>query len=844
MGIVGSLIARLVLDKSNYSTGLKTAGSDAKKFGMDSSKVFNAFKIGAVAAFAAVTAATIKAVKDAMNYERILANVSTMVTSDVGPAMDQFNDALLEQSKLLGEDVETLGKGLYDILSAGITDTSDALNVLEQSSKAARAGLTDTGVAADALTTLINAYKLSADDASKVSDILFTVVQRGKTTFGELAPAIGRVATISSQAGVSMEEMGAALAILTRNGIKTDEAVTALRGVITRFLKPTDELTAAFGENALQSRGLADVLNQMAGMPPDVIAKLIPDVRGMLGAVTAAGDMAEETQIFLDTLAKGSPTLDAFNKQTGTMEFAMDRFNKTVKAVGIEAGQEVIPGLKELVEGLTQVIDDNKQIVIDFASAIGGAFKNLGIIIKYFSMLGEQAENTGGKVDNFRESIAISSPLMAVFFGLFDVGKAAIDGVIGAMEEEIETHEENKKAVEDEAKARKKAEEEKKKQAEQEKKQLEEQRKREEEERKRKLEAEKKLAEERADIREEFRRGMLSDKEREIEDIKELEERYKQAGVDRVKLHEWMLEELARIEEKYKEKVTDTEEEIIKTVEDTAGITVDYEKTKFGELEILDEEHKTNAIQRAHDVKMAQREAAEETKNIWEETYEKIKNVVNTVTNSIMGAIGAYYDYQRSELENWYATEKKTRLAGIEDEEKKKEIEEDLEKEFAIKKAEMAREEFFWNKAETIIQIGVDTARATIAALPNLVLSGIIAGMGVVQASFVAAQKPPPLPSFQRGGWINGVPGTDKNMVMASTGEFIVNKKAAAENSGVLEGINSGKQMMPSIILNPIPVNIVLADGRIIGNADLEFIHEQSKLGNVIIHPRAVKDIG
>ena len=47
------------------------------------------------------------------------------------------------------------------------------------------------------------------------------------------------VASTAASAGVGLDELGASLAVLTRNGVKTENAVTAVNQIILSFLKPS-----------------------------------------------------------------------------------------------------------------------------------------------------------------------------------------------------------------------------------------------------------------------------------------------------------------------------------------------------------------------------------------------------------------------------------------------------------------------------------------------------------------------------------------------------------------------------------------------------------------------------
>ena len=82
---------------------------------------------------------------------------------------------------------EELGESAYSIVSAGISDTSEALSVLESSSKLAVAGLGTAAEATDIMTSAINAFQIEASQADVVADSLFTAVKNGKTTVTPLS---------------------------------------------------------------------------------------------------------------------------------------------------------------------------------------------------------------------------------------------------------------------------------------------------------------------------------------------------------------------------------------------------------------------------------------------------------------------------------------------------------------------------------------------------------------------------------------------------------------------------------------------------------------------------------
>ncbi|HEV56559.1 MAG TPA: phage tail tape measure protein, partial [Phycisphaerales bacterium] len=309
-------------------------------------------------------------------FQQQMAMVSTMLDETSMGLLSKYEAGLRDLKARYGESTATLSKGLYDILSASI-DTARALEVLEVATVAARAGLTDTGTAADAITTILNAYQLSADKAGRVSDLLFAIVKRGKTTFPELAPNIGKVASAAAVAGLSLEELGAALATMTRAGVQTDIAITALRAILTTFLSPTDEARAAaralgfeLSSTTLQAEGLLGVLRKLTDATPEQVAAIMPNVRGFIG-FAAALKQVEGNAADLDFMLRaGGRTMEAYRKMTNTLTHEWTLFKAAVGGIRTAFAAGFLDETRLVVRDLTQ----GAKMVMAAAVEAGRAF--------------------------------------------------------------------------------------------------------------------------------------------------------------------------------------------------------------------------------------------------------------------------------------------------------------------------------------------------------------------------------------------------------------------------------------------------------------------------------------
>lgn len=321
---------------SKIKSASRAAGKSVKnleKKSVDSAtKMTASFKrLAGIAGIGGVGFALRAVIKQLTGFETALAEVSTLVDTSVVNMRD-FNIEILKLTTGIPKSAVDITKGLYEVISAGVTDASDALLVLEVSAKAATGGLTTTNVAVDAITTILNAYQKSAKEAVDVSDVLFTTVRLGKTRFDPLANSIGIVATSASLAGVSFEELGAAIGTMTKFGIGTEITVTALNRLFLQIVNPTEQLKekskdlgVEFSLASLRSKtfaGFMEELTEKFKEDEEAIFALGLDLRAFRALAILGGKGADE---FADQILQMKDRADA-------ARVAFEKINKTVEA--------------------------------------------------------------------------------------------------------------------------------------------------------------------------------------------------------------------------------------------------------------------------------------------------------------------------------------------------------------------------------------------------------------------------------------------------------------------------------------------------------------------------------
>jgi len=287
---------------NKFASGMKSIMGTVKD--AFKSSMFSAVALGtAVSQFAFKAIASIKqwateAKLQFQTFEKSLAAVYTLLDKDTfNKHAKDLEDGAIKIMQDYNLSIEDVNKALFDTVSAGV-NAADATDFLASAAKLAKGGVTDLSTAVDGITSIMNAYGLETNEASNIADAFFTAQKFGKTTVEEMSRSVGKVVPIAKAAGMSYQEVFAALSQMTLAGISTDEAVTALKGTLTAIIKPTSEAASLFdalgipmGSAAFEGENFGKTMEKIktaTGGNIDEIAKLIPNVRALLNVTSVA----------------------------------------------------------------------------------------------------------------------------------------------------------------------------------------------------------------------------------------------------------------------------------------------------------------------------------------------------------------------------------------------------------------------------------------------------------------------------------------------------------------------------------------------------------------------------
>jgi len=338
-------------------------GIDGVQSKMD--KVSKKMKIAGGIMVGAVAAIGVASLKMAGDFDGAMREVNTMMLLSEDEYKD-FSKEVQNLAKNMGINAVEAANALYQAISAGVPK-ENAIEFLAIASKAAIGGVTDTKTAVDGLTTVMNAFKLPMEDAQKIADLMFTTVKGGKTTFEELSASLFNVAPMAASAGIKFDEIAAALATMTKQGVPTAQATTQLRQAIQAMIKPTAEMKAtleglgyASGDALIAEKGLAGALNvltEASGGSNEILGKMFGSVEGLQAVLSLTGENAQIFAGDLDAMANSTgAATDAFDQMEKSTGRQLEKLKVQFQDIAITLGIALMPALTKILEAITPII--------------------------------------------------------------------------------------------------------------------------------------------------------------------------------------------------------------------------------------------------------------------------------------------------------------------------------------------------------------------------------------------------------------------------------------------------------------------------------------------------------
>lgn len=429
---IGTVTAYLELDTSKYVKGFRSAANDLKVFRSDTATTSQKLKglgnaMGAVGStltksvtvpLVGVGALALNVAKD---FEQGMSNVKA-ISGATGKEFESLRAKAIELGGSTVYSATEVADAMTEMAKAG-WDSQAILDGMGGVLDAASASGENLASVATIVADAITGFGLAASDSTRVADLLTQSANSGTIGINDLGESFKYIAPLAKTMGFSIEDTTTAITALSTAGIKGSQAGTALRGMLTRMVRPTDDVAAAMDElgikladNQGNFKSLDTILREMRSS----FSKLTPEQQAYYASVLAGTEGVSSLTALLsmsqeeyDKIADSMKNASGVAKETSkvmqdNLAGAIEQLKGSLESAGIVVGDAMIPTLRDLAEWITDITEDfnsldkeTQQNIVKFAAFAAGLGPVLlvgGRTLKAFTSMASGALTLGKNI--------------------------------------------------------------------------------------------------------------------------------------------------------------------------------------------------------------------------------------------------------------------------------------------------------------------------------------------------------------------------------------------------------------------------------------------------------------
>ena len=413
---VGSATGYLDLDISGFLANLRTAQSEADRVSKNmATKVGNNIT-GIGKSMTSVGSTLTKSVtvpllgigtaglKVASDFDSAMSGVKA-ISGATGEEFDALRAKAIELGGSTAFSANEVAEAMTEMAKAG-WDSQQILDGMGGVLDAAAASGENLGTVSTIVADAITGFGMEAKESTRVADLLTQAANSGTIGINDLGESFKYIAPVAGSMGLSIEDVTTALSAMSMSGIKGSQAGTSLRGVLTRMVKPTDQVAAAMDELGIvltnsdgTFKSLDQILSEMRGSfsgltdeQKTYYAATLAGQEGMSGLLSLLNMSQEE----YDEIAASMDNASGVAKETAevmrdNLAADVEELGGSLESLAITLAEHIIPHLRTFVQWLTELVGkftdldpETQKTILKFAgiaAAIGPVILVIGKLV-------------------------------------------------------------------------------------------------------------------------------------------------------------------------------------------------------------------------------------------------------------------------------------------------------------------------------------------------------------------------------------------------------------------------------------------------------------------------------
>lgn len=352
----------------------------------------------------------VAAAKVGGDFEAQMSRVKA-ISGATGSSFEELRQQAIDLGAKTAFSAKESAAGMENLASAGF-NAKEIMEAMPGLLDLAAVSGGDVALASENAATALRGFNLDASQSGHVANVFAKAAADTNAEVGDMGEAMKYIAPVANSMGLSIEEVSAAIGIMSDAGIKGSQAGTSLRGALSRLAKPTDAMQAkmdALGLSFYDSEGKMKPLKDQIGMLKDAFKDLTPEQKQNT-LVTLYGQESLSGMLALidkgpDKLGKLTESLinsdGAADKMARTMQdnmkSSLEQMMGALESAAIVVQKILAPAVKQVADAVSGLVDKfvsapepvQKMIVTIglIVAAIGPLLLIVGKAIKIFQTM-------------------------------------------------------------------------------------------------------------------------------------------------------------------------------------------------------------------------------------------------------------------------------------------------------------------------------------------------------------------------------------------------------------------------------------------------------------------------
>ncbi|MFE8697984.1 phage tail tape measure protein [Cytobacillus sp. FJAT-53684] len=309
-------------------------------------------------------------VKTAADFEQQMSRVKA-ISGATEEEFTKLKDSALDLGASTSKSASEVALAFEDMAAMGF-NANDIMAAMPGVIAAAEASGSDLASTADIMAAALNSFQMEASEASRVADILAMTANISAASVEDMGYAFKYAAPVANALGMGIEEVSAAIGIMTNAGLEGSQAGTSLRAALLALQNPADtqrkmmaNLGIAMKDQEGNAYSLSETIQALIKGTEHMtstervatLAKLVGTeaVSGMIAVMEGGVDQLDEFTKALKN--SGGASKEAADIMMNNLNGAYEEFTGALETLGIKVGNEFLPMLTDIAREGANVVE-------------------------------------------------------------------------------------------------------------------------------------------------------------------------------------------------------------------------------------------------------------------------------------------------------------------------------------------------------------------------------------------------------------------------------------------------------------------------------------------------------